>query len=136
MKALRSEERNRELAGFYDKEMDDCDDRTKELLLQAAKIKEREDLMRMEFRLKKSVKNQPKIPRRIGRKRERTMDRLENELGALGVDIRKKRMKNFEDEQNREQIGKKIRVGRSRSLSAPPIIPRDEKGIPNKKVSD
>jgi hypothetical protein len=121
------------LAGFYDEEMDDDDDETRELLMQAEKIKEKEDLRRMEFRLKKNS-HQPKMPRRIARKRERTIGRLEDELGELGVDIRQKRMKNFEKEQEREQTGKKIRVGRSRSISAAPTIPRDELGIPDKKV--
>jgi hypothetical protein len=131
--ALKEEERKRELAGFYDEEMDEDDDETRELLKQAGKIKEKEDLLRMEFRMKKNV-NQPKMPRRIARKRERTIGRLEDELGDLGVDIRKKKMRNFEEEQEREQYGKKIRVGRSRSLSAPAVVPRDEQGIPNKKV--
>jgi uncharacterized membrane protein YhiD involved in acid resistance len=84
LKKLLEEEKRREQAGFYDADMDDDDEETKRLLSLAEQIKEKEDLRRQEFRLNKGT-NQPKMPRKIGRKRERSMTRLEEELGGLGV---------------------------------------------------
>jgi nucleolar GTP-binding protein len=133
IKALKEEEKLRQDAGYYDSDIAEEDEETKELLVQAEKIKEKEDLLRMDFRLRKNV-DKAKMPRRIGRKRERSMSRLESELGALGVDVTKKRMKNFEKEQEREQMGKKIRVGRSPSLAASRPPPREERGVLDKKT--
>ncbi|KAL3121377.1 hypothetical protein niasHT_004961 [Heterodera trifolii] len=130
---LRDEEKKREEAGFYDSDMDEDDEETRKLLREAEKITQKEQLRRMEFREKKST-NQPKMPRKIGRKRERSMARLEEELGDLGVDIASKKMRHLSEEQNREQRGKKIRVGRSPSVKAPPKTPRDVQGIPDKKI--
>lgn len=123
----------REQAGYYDSDIAEDDEETKELLQQAEKIKAKEDLMRLDSRQRKSVEK-AKMPRRIGRKRERSMSRLESELGALGVDITKKKMRNLELEQDREQLGKKIRVGRSPSLAASRPPPRQEIGVVDKKV--
>jgi hypothetical protein len=135
LKKLLAEEKQRELAGFYDADMDEDDEETKRLLSLAAQIEEKEALRRQEFRLNKGT-NQPKMPRTVGRKRERSMSRLEQELGDLGLPVAKKRMRHLEEEQQREhQGGKKIRVGRSPSLPAPERVPRDEQGIPDKKVS-
>nr|CAD2189606.1 unnamed protein product [Meloidogyne enterolobii] len=88
----------------------------------------------MESQFNKGV-NQPKIPRTAGRKRERSMSRLEKELGDLGVNIDSKRMKNLNTEQQREHVGgKKIRVGRSPSVPVPERTPRDVKGLPDRKI--
>lgn len=133
LRALKEEEQLREQAGYYDSDIAEDDEETKELLQQAEKIKEKEDLMRLDSRLRKSVEK-AKMPRRIGRKRERSMSRLESELGSLGVDITKKKMRNLEQEQDREQLGKKIRVGRSPSLAASRPPPRQEIGVVDKKV--
>ncbi|KAI1726562.1 nucleolar GTP-binding protein 1 (NOG1) domain-containing protein [Ditylenchus destructor] len=129
---LIEEEKKREEAGIYDSDIE-IDDEEKELLVTAHKIKEKEDFMRMESRLKRKV-DKPRMSRSIGRKRERTMSRLEEELGTLGVDITKKRMRNFHSEQEREQFGKKIHVGRSPSIRAHHSVPRDEKAIPDEKM--
>jgi len=135
IKALRDEELHREETGYYDSDLDTDDDETKELLSQAHRIKAKEDLMRMEFRERKST-NVPKLPRTLGRKRARTMDRLEDELGELGVDIGRKRMRNFCDEQDRiPSNAKKIRIGHLPSLLPPETVPRDEIGIPNEEVT-
>ena len=128
------EEKRREQAGFYDADMDEDDDETKRLLSLAEQITEKEKLRRMESQFNKGV-NQPKIPRTAGRKRERSMSRLEKELGDLGVNIDSKRMKNLNTEQQREHVGgKKIRVGRSPSVPVPERTPRDVKGLPDRKV--
>lgn len=132
MKALKEEEAEREAANYYASDLDTDDEETTQLLIQAEKIKEKEDMIRMESRFRRVEK--PKMSRRIARKRERTMTRLENDLGALGVDVASKRMRNFEMEQDREQTGRKIHVGRSPSLPAYHSVPRDIAGIPNEKV--
>lgn len=130
---MKEEEKNREESGIYDSDMDSDDDETKELLVQAEKIKEKEDLMRMESRFKKGV-DKPKLSRKIGRKRERTMDRFEQEFADLGVNIRSKKMRHLNEEQEREQTGKKIRVGRSPSVHAQQALPRNVQGIPDQEV--
>jgi hypothetical protein len=114
--------------------MDNDDDETKRLLFLAEQITEKEKLLRMESQYNKST-NQPKIPRTAGRKRERSMSRLEKELGDLGVHVNAKRMRNLEAEQQREHVGgKQLRVGRSPSVPVPARIPRDIKGLPDTKV--
>lgn len=134
LKKLLEEEKRREQAGFYDADMDEDDEETKRLLSLAEQITEREKLRRMESQFNKGT-NQPKIPRTAGRKRERSMSRLEKELGDLGVNIDAKRMKNLNIEQQREHVGgKKIRVGRSPSVPVPERMPRDVKGLPDKKI--
>uniref|UniRef100_A0A914LCR6 Nucleolar GTP-binding protein 1 n=1 Tax=Meloidogyne incognita TaxID=6306 RepID=A0A914LCR6_MELIC len=134
LKKLLEEEKRREQAGFYDADMDEDDDETKRLLSLAEQITEKEKLRRMESQFNKGV-NQPKIPRTAGRKRERSMSRLEKELGDLGVNIDSKRMKNLNNEQQREHVGgKKIRVGRSPSVPVPERTPRDVKGLPDRKI--
>lgn len=100
---MKEEEAKREEAGLYAEDMDDDDEETQKLLMQAEQIKEKEDLMRMESRLKRVEK--PRMSRKLGRKRERTMSRLEGEMSDLGVNIKKKRMSNFHQEQEREQTG-------------------------------
>ena len=127
------EEKQREQAGFYDADMDEDDEETKRLLALAEQITEKEKLRRMEFGLNKGT-NQPKMPRKVGRKRERSMSRLEQELGDLGVNIRKKKMRHLEEEQQKDHLGKKIRVGRSPSVPAPERVPRDVQAMPDKKV--
>ena len=114
--------------------MDEDDDETKRLLSLAEQITEKEKFRRMESQFNKCT-NPRKIPRTAGRKRERSMSRLEQELGDLGVHVDAKRMRNLEEEQQREHVGgKKIRVGRSPSVPVPERIPRDVKGLPDTKV--
>ena len=43
-------------------------------------------------------------------------------------------MKNLQGQMAKAPLGKKVKVGRSRSLSANRPAPRDELGIPDKKV--
>lgn len=102
-KTLKEEEKKREEAGLYALDLDDDDEETTALLMQAEKIKEKEDLLRMESRLKRVEK--PRMSRKLGRKRDRTISRLEEEMNELGVDIKKKRMSHFIEEQEREQTG-------------------------------
>jgi hypothetical protein len=53
------------------------------------------------------------------------------------VNVRRKRMRNLEEEQQREHAGgKKMRVGRSPSVPVPAHVPRDVRAIPDQKVHD
>jgi len=131
-KQLKQEEKQREEAGIYDSYLE-IDDEEKELLVTAHKIQEKEAMLRLESRLKRKV-DKRRMSRSIGRKRERSMSRVESEVGSLGVDVTQKRMRNFESEQEREQRGKKMHVGRSPSLRAHHSVPRDISGIRDVKV--
>ncbi|VDD94044.1 unnamed protein product [Enterobius vermicularis] len=121
---LEEEEKQRIEAGYYDEDLDSDDEETRQLLEDAKRISEKEEM----------IVRKPRLTRSVGRKRERTMERLENELSELGVNIEAKRMRNLMIEQERVPTVKKIRVGKSASLSAPEIPSRDVQGIPNIKV--
>uniref|UniRef100_A0A915DUF4 Nucleolar GTP-binding protein 1 n=1 Tax=Ditylenchus dipsaci TaxID=166011 RepID=A0A915DUF4_9BILA len=132
-KNLKQEEKLREEAGVYDSELE-IDDEEKELLATAHKIREKEDIMRLESKLKRKI-DKPRMSRSLGaRKRQRSMTRFESELGSLGVDITKKKMRNFEAGQELQQRGKKMHVGRSPSLHAHHSVPRDQSGVRDVKV--
>ncbi|CAJ0936219.1 unnamed protein product, partial [Mesorhabditis belari] len=130
--ALLEEERLRIEAGEYDDDLDSDDEETKDLLKTAEKIKEKEEMLKLESREKKSNQHHH-ISRSVARKRERTMDKLEEELGGLGMEVKAKRMKHLVTESARTPSVKKIRVGPSRSLSANRSVPRPEQGLPQKE---
>lgn len=125
LKKVKEEERLREEAGYYDEDLDSDDEETRKWLDDAARIEEKEKLRRLEHSLNK--KDKPQIPRRIIKKRERTMDKLEEELGELGVDMKKRKMSNLLEESEKPQRGKSVkRVGRTPSLPAKTATPRDQ----------
>uniref|UniRef100_A0AC35FSF1 Nucleolar GTP-binding protein 1 n=1 Tax=Panagrolaimus sp. PS1159 TaxID=55785 RepID=A0AC35FSF1_9BILA len=132
---LTKEERERIEAGVYDKDLDSDDEETKKLLRRAVQIREKEELAKQEFRFKKGT-DQPVVPRKIGQKSKRTMEHFENEMSKLGVDISKKKMKNLEGDSARPIRGKRIRVGRSQSLSGNTALPRDVQGVPDLETFD
>ncbi|CAD5220012.1 unnamed protein product [Bursaphelenchus okinawaensis] len=123
-KKLEEEERLRMEAGFYDEDLDSDDEETRDLLKQADRIEQKEKLMRMEHTLKKV--DRPQVSRKLVRKRERTITQLEDEMGSLGVDLKKRKMDNFNAAQEKVVRGKKIKVGRSLSLEPKTATPRNE----------
>ncbi|PIO70907.1 NOGCT domain protein [Teladorsagia circumcincta] len=128
---LLAEEELREKAGEYDPDLDSDDEETKEKLELARQIREKEKLLTLENQInKKKAGNH--VSRLNVRKRERSMSRLEEQMEELGVQIDTKRMKNLQGQAQKPQLGKKIKVGRSPSLSASRPPPRDELGIPDK----
>ncbi|PIO65894.1 NOGCT domain protein [Teladorsagia circumcincta] len=128
---LLAEEELREKAGEYDPDLDSDDEETKEKLELAKQIREKEKLLTLENQInKKKAGNH--VSRLNVRKRERSMSRLEEQMEELGVQIDTKRMKNLQGQAQKPQLGKKIKVGRSPSLSASRPPPRDELGIPDK----
>lgn len=133
LKQVKEEERLREEAGYYDEDLDSDDEETRRWLENASKIEEKEKLRRLEHSLNKTDK--PQIPRRIIKKRERTMDKLEEELGGLGVDMKKRKMANLLEESEKPQRGKSVkRVGRSLSLQPKTATPKDQL-LPDVEVS-
>lgn len=118
---------------MYDKDLDSDDEETKKLLRTAEKIREKEELCKMEFRLKKGT-DQPKVARKIGQKRTRTMESFEKSMASLGIDLSKKRMRNLESDSAHPIRGKKMRVGRSTSLVSHTAPPRDVQGVPDIEV--
>jgi nucleolar GTP-binding protein len=132
---LSKEERERIEAGVYDKDLDSDDEETKKLLRRAVLIREKEELAKQEFRLKKGT-DQPKVPRKIGQKRTRTMENFESAMSELGLDISKKKMRNLESDSQHPIRGKRIRVGRSQSLVGNTALPRDVQGVPDLETYD
>ncbi|KJH42139.1 MYND finger [Dictyocaulus viviparus] len=64
------------------------------------------------------------------------MSCLEKRMKELGVEVETKRMKNLQANSQKPQSGKKMKVGRSPSLSASRPLPRDELGIADKVKRD
>jgi len=132
MRRVKEEEKLREEAGYYDEDLDSDDDETRKWLGDASKIEEKEKLMRLEHALNKTDK--PQIPRRIVGKRGRTMERLEDELGSLGVDMKKRKMSNLIEESQKPKHAKKVKnLGRSSSIKSFRAHPKDQ-AIPDLEI--
>lgn len=138
---LLEEEKQRENAGFYDLDLESEDDEQKEVLKQAAEIRKRKQLMLGESRERRATKG-PKMPRE-GRKRERSRNRLESQMGQLGLNVIAEEMPNLMQRAGRSRSAstrppiKKARFDPStnRVRSSSRVVPRDEQGIldPKKK---
>ncbi|RWS04884.1 nucleolar GTP-binding protein 1-like protein [Dinothrombium tinctorium] len=85
LKKLEEEEEERIKSGFYDVPISDEDEEMKEIRALAKQIRHKKALMKNESWMKKSS-TKPKMPR-TGRKRERSVGRLKNEMSELGVDM-------------------------------------------------
>lgn len=103
--ALEEEEEKLEQEGYYDSDEEIDDDEEAEVLRKAELIREKQQLIRNEARMKKRLKNQAIIPRS---KTKKSFSQLEDALDQLGVDTR-----NLAD---RAQP-KDVRRGRSMSRS-------------------
>ncbi|KAI6175398.1 Nucleolar GTP-binding protein 1 [Aphelenchoides bicaudatus] len=125
LKKVKEEERLREEAGYYDEDLDSDDEETRKWLEDASRIEEKEKLRRLEHSLNKTDK--PQIPRRVVKKRERTLDKLEEELEGLGVNMKKRKMSKLLEESEKPLRGKSVkRVGRTLSLPAKTAKPKDQ----------
>ncbi|KAG6054206.1 Nucleolar GTP-binding protein 1 [Claviceps sp. LM78 group G4] len=103
--ALEEEEEKLEQEGYYESEEDMEDDDEAEVMRKAELIREKQQLIRNEARMKKRLKNQAIIPRKAMKKK---YSELEDALDQLGVDTT-----NLAD---RAQP-KEVRRGRSMSRS-------------------
>ncbi|KAI1280816.1 Nucleolar GTP-binding protein 1 [Halotydeus destructor] len=128
---LEQEEVERAANGFYDFSESEEDEEMQGIRTMAKEIRVRKKLMKNESIMKKSS-TKSKMPR-TGRKRDRSLSRLRDELGSRGVDIEPGEEGHFAD------------AARERSLSRPPLkrrredsqgrvrssskVPRDESGI-------
>lgn len=81
--ALEEEEEKLEQEGYYDSEEEIEDDEEADVMRKAALIREKQQLIRNEARMKKRLKNQAIIPRKSVKK---TFSELEDALDQLGVD--------------------------------------------------
>lgn len=113
---------------------DMLDDETQELLKTGLLIREKEKMCHLQH-IMGNISG-PRLSRVIGRKRERTMERFEEEMADLGIDLSKKRMRHLEEDASRPTRGKTIKVGRSSSLSARTALPRDVQGVPDLETYD
>ncbi|CAD6196883.1 unnamed protein product [Caenorhabditis auriculariae] len=130
LEALLHEEELLEKAGEYESDLDSDDDETKEKMKLALQIREKEKLLTLESQLTKSKAGRSGS-RVISRKRDRSMSRLEEELGDLGVEIDVKRMKNLQGQCAKPQIGKKMKIGHSLKNQPKQAPPRDEQAMPD-----
>ncbi|PNY22153.1 Nucleolar GTP-binding protein 1 [Tolypocladium capitatum] len=83
LQALEEEEEKLEEEGYYDSEEEIDDDEEAEVLRKAEIIREKQQLIRNEARMKKRLKNQAIIPRKALKK---PFSELEDALDQLGVD--------------------------------------------------
>ncbi|OAA47731.1 nucleolar GTP-binding protein [Metarhizium rileyi] len=83
--ALEEEEEKLEQEGYYDSDEEIDDDEEAEVLRKAELIREKQQLIRNEARMKKRLKNQAIIPRS---KTKKPFSQLEDALDQLGVDTR------------------------------------------------
>lgn len=81
--ALEEEEEKLEQEGYYDSEEEIDDDSEAEVMRKAELIREKQQLIRNEARMKKRLKNQAIIPRK---KTRRSFAQMEDALDQLGVD--------------------------------------------------
>ncbi|AEO67004.1 uncharacterized protein THITE_66333 [Thermothielavioides terrestris NRRL 8126] len=83
MAALEEEEERLEREGFYESDEDIDDEDEAEILEQAEYIREKQQLIRNEAKMRKSLKNRAIIPRKAQKK---PFSQLEDHLDQLGVD--------------------------------------------------
>jgi nucleolar GTP-binding protein len=81
--ALEEEEEKLEEEGFYESEEEIDDDEEADVLRKAELIREKQQLIRNEARMKKRLKNQAIIPRKLMKK---PLSQFEDALDQLGVD--------------------------------------------------
>jgi len=125
---LRKEEQLRIAAGVYE-DLDDVTEEGRELLRQAEIIRQRQLEMRNASRARKTSIG-PRLSRAIVRKRERTTDRLGEELGVDLVADQLRRLRSAS-----RPGTKKMRIGRSPSLMAiSRPESRDRQGIRDEKM--
>lgn len=130
LEELEKEEEERDQDGYYDVEFSEDDEEMSEIRVLADEIRDKKALMKNASFMKKSS-TKPKTGRQ-SRKRERSVSRLRNEMGELGVDLSDDDLDNARDAsilRHRPGPVKKMRVdseGRVRSSSK---VPRDVSGV-------
>ncbi|KOS17832.1 Nucleolar GTP-binding protein 1 [Escovopsis weberi] len=104
--ALEEEEERLEQEGYYDSDEDIDDDEEAEVMRKAELIREKQQLIRNEARMRKRLKNQAIIPRKMMKK---PLSEMEDALDALGVDT--------SELAERTRAASRPARGRGRSLS-------------------
>jgi len=128
---LEKEEELRERAGVYDSESSDEDEETREIRKMASKIREKRKIKIVESREKRRVEG-PRVPRTA---KKISSDKMQSELGDLGVEFEEPENTHFGRERSkslsrREERKRKreasVSVSRTRSSSR---TPRDKSGV-------
>lgn len=134
LKELEKEEEERELAGYYDFDVSEDDEKMDEIRGLAKEIRTKKALKANERFMDNTTK--PKL-NRVSRKRERSVSRLRSEMNDLGVDVSDDDMEHAVGAaapEVRSRPIKKMRTdseGRVRSSSKKP---RDESGLRDKAM--
>lgn len=129
---LEKEEEELDRIGYYDYKYEPEDDKMKEIRCMAGRIRTKKILLKnVASRRKRSTK--PKITR-IGRTRERTVDRFKNELGDLGIEFSDDEGTHYDDikrSRSRSNRGLKRKREDSEGIvrSSSRITPRDKSGV-------
>ncbi|KAK5653845.1 hypothetical protein OQA88_7769 [Cercophora sp. LCS_1] len=111
--ALEEEEERMEREGHYDSDSDIGDESEEEVLRKAEYIREKKQLIRNENRMRKSLKNQAIIPRKLQKK---PFSQLEDHLDQLGVDTEEINLRGRA--QNRDTRGRSMTRGHTEDPDA------------------
>ncbi|KAG8179833.1 hypothetical protein JTE90_020816 [Oedothorax gibbosus] len=131
---LEKEEELREEAGFYAESESEDDDEMKTIRALAKKIREKKGLLRQDHQIRKAC-TKAKLPR-TAKKRSRSVSRLRQEFGELGVELGNRENAHYND----ARVGRVVRSvkrkredseGRVRSSSR---TPRDVSGVRDVKM--
>jgi len=134
---LEKEEEEREKSGYYNYEPILDDDEMKEIRHLAGRIRTKKILIKnVASRRKRSTK--PKITR-IGRTKERTVNRFRNELTDLGIEFSDDEGTNYDDSRrsrslSRKGLKRKREDSEGNVRSSSKTIPRDKSGIRNEEL--
>lgn len=143
--ALEEEEEKLEAEGYYDSDEDIEDDEEAEIMRKAELIREKQQLIRNEARMKKRLKNQAIIPRKMQKK---PLSQLDEALDVLGVDTTEitERARSMSRPRGRSMSRSRLgtedamdvdatprerlrSISRARSKSRAPIVNRLEDGV-------
>uniref|UniRef100_A0A0K0EI55 Nucleolar GTP-binding protein 1 n=1 Tax=Strongyloides stercoralis TaxID=6248 RepID=A0A0K0EI55_STRER len=130
---IKLDENGREAAGVYDEDMETDDEETKNLLEISKKITHKEQLIRLDSRLRDRI-NTAKQSRVIARKSERTKEKLQEQLGSLGINVSEERLQNMHAEADKQLRGKKMKIGFVPTIKAPAKIPKRLLSMPSTTV--
>uniref|UniRef100_A0A0N4ZT74 Nucleolar GTP-binding protein 1 n=1 Tax=Parastrongyloides trichosuri TaxID=131310 RepID=A0A0N4ZT74_PARTI len=127
---IKTDETSREAAGVYDEDMETDDEETTKFLEISKQITEKEQLIRLDSRLRDRI-NVAKQSRLIARKSERTKEKLQQQLGSLGINVSEDRLKNMHAESEKQLRGKKMNIGFVPTIKAPAKIPKRLLSMPS-----
>lgn len=130
---IEKEEEERDRTGFYDYVPEQEDEHMQEIRHLAGRIRTKKVLMKnLASRKKRSTKA---TITRVGRTRERTVNRFRNELGDLGIEFSDDEGTHYDDSRSRSRSLPRGTLKRKREdsegvvRSSSRVIPRDKSGV-------